>query len=248
MTSIESQRFKMKIQKQNDYKAETALLNFNHQSIQTLIHQKKWRELPEKERINQIYLYVRDEILFGYNDKDEINASQVIKDGIGQCNTKSTLLMALLRAVDIPCRFHGFTIDKALQKGAFSAVWHKLAPKNIIHSWVEVNYKNQWYNLEGVILDKRYLNKLQKKFKSRNINFCGYGAYTEDLNNPQLDWDENDTYIQKLGINQDFGLFDCPDSFYIKHQQDISFMKRLIFKRFVKKSNNKNVARIRNAK
>ncbi len=39
-----------------------------------------------------------------------------MKDGYGQCNTKGTLFMALFRSVDIPCRFHGFTIDKKLQK------------------------------------------------------------------------------------------------------------------------------------
>ena len=30
--------------------------------------------------------------------------------------------MALLRACDIPCRVHGFTIDKKLQKGAMTGL------------------------------------------------------------------------------------------------------------------------------
>ena len=230
----------------NRYKEETALLDYSNELIQALIQNRKWRDLPIKERINKIYLYVRDEILFGYNDKDEIKASQVIKDGIGQCNTKSTLLMALLRAVDIPTRFHGFTIEKALQKGAFSNFWFKFAPKNIIHSWVEINYNNKWYNLEGVILDKGYLSKLQEKFKDKRKNFCGYGVFTEDLLNPEIEWNESDTYIQKLGINNDFGVFDNPDDFYIEHCQDASFIKRLLFRAIIKQSNNNNVERIRN--
>jgi hypothetical protein len=45
--------------------------------------------------------------------------------------------MALLRAVGVPCRFHGFTIDKALQKGAITGVAYQLAPRNIIHSWAD---------------------------------------------------------------------------------------------------------------
>jgi len=64
---------------------------------------------------------VRDDIRFGYNASDDLPASRVLADRIGQRNTKSTLLMALLRAVDVLCRFHGFTIDKALQKGASQA-------------------------------------------------------------------------------------------------------------------------------
>lgn len=85
-----------------------------------------------------VYNFVRDNIAFGYNASDDLTASTVLSDGIGQCNTKGTLLMALLRAVGVPCQFHGFTIDTALQRGAITGVAYQLAPRNIIHSWIEV--------------------------------------------------------------------------------------------------------------
>ena len=109
----------------------------------------------EKERIGAIYDFVRNEVAFGYNLADDLPASQVLADGIGQCNTKGTLFMALLRAAGVPCRFHGFTIDKALQKGAITGVAYALAPRDIIHSWVEVWFDGRWVELEGFILDKR---------------------------------------------------------------------------------------------
>ena len=169
----------------NQYLEQTDLLDYNHSSIQTLITNRKWKELDEKDKINQIYLFVRDEIPFGYNKSDGIKASEILKDGYGQCNTKSTLLMALFRAVGIPCRIHGFTIDKALQKGAISGIWYILAPKNIVHSWVEISYKDKWLNLEGVILDRKYLTKLQDKNKNYTGTFCGYGVYTDNFQNPK---------------------------------------------------------------
>ena len=227
------------------YLQETALLDFNHQSIQQLIHKHKWNELNDKQKIQQIYLFVRDQIKFGYNLSDDLMASNILSDGIGQCNTKSTLLMALLRGVGVECRLHGFTIDKSLQKGAFTGIWYLLAPKNILHTWVEVNFNQKLYHLEGVILDIQYLSALQKKFKNSNSNFCGFGVYTNDLLKPQVDWNENNTYIQKLGINQDFGLFNDPDDFYQDHQQIKSRFKQLIFKWFVRPSNNKNVTKLR---
>lgn len=55
-------------------------------------------------------------------------------DGIGQCNTKSTLLMPLLRAVGSPCRSQGFTIDKRLQKGAITGLAYWLPPQRIDHA------------------------------------------------------------------------------------------------------------------
>ena len=79
----------------------------------------------EYNRIRLVYGFVRDEILFGYNVDDSIPASRVLADGYGQCNTKGTLFMALLRGVDIPCRVHGFTIDKNLQKGAMTGIVYK---------------------------------------------------------------------------------------------------------------------------
>ena len=96
----------------------TVLLDFWHPSIQALLDARGWRRLPTQEQIGRVYNFVRDEIRFGYNRSDDLPASEVLADGIGQCNTKSTLFMALLRGLGIACRFHGFTIDKALQRGA----------------------------------------------------------------------------------------------------------------------------------
>lgn len=117
-----------------NYLKETALLNFNDPSIENLIKSKSWEENPEDVKIRSIYNFVRDDIRFGYNISDNIKASDVLADGYGQCNTKGTLFMALLRAAGIPCRLHGFTIDKKLQKGAIKGLFYILSPKEIIHS------------------------------------------------------------------------------------------------------------------
>ena len=97
------------------YLKETGLLDFSSPSVKTLVKERGWKTLAEAEKVKAIYDFVKNEILFGYNSGDDIKASRVLKDGYGQCNTKGTLFMALLRACDIPCRVHGFTIDKKLQ-------------------------------------------------------------------------------------------------------------------------------------
>ena len=73
-----------------------------------------------------------------------------------------------------------------------------------------------------------------------------YGAYTEDLKKPVVDWNYNHTFIQEKGINQDFGLFDNPDDFYNKHQQNIGTLKNWMFKNYMRHTMNKNVNKIRN--
>lgn len=227
------------------YLKSTKILNFDAPNIQALIRERGWKQLADSEKIRYIYNYVRDEVKFGYNTKDSISASEVLQDGFGQCNTKSNLFMALLRAVGIPNRIHGFTIDKALQKGAITGIWYKLSPKNILHSWVEVYLDGEWFNLEGLILDRAYLTALQNKFSDCKTTFCGYGAYTDNFQKPQIEWEKNHTYIQEKGINQDFGLFDTPDEFYKSHQQKLSPMKGWIYRNYVRHLMNKNVEDIR---
>lgn len=228
-----------------NYLIETPILNFNAPSIQELVVKKGWHDLTDVKKIAAIYNYVRDEIKFGYNVDDCISATEVLKDGYGQCNTKANLFMALLRAVGIPNRMHGFTINKELQKGAITGVWYFISPNTILHSWVEVFLDNQWFNLEGIILDKPYLSALQQKFSDCTTTFCGYGAYTDSFQNPQIEWNRNDTYIQKKGINQDFGLFDSPDEFYKTHKQLLSPLKRWVYRNYVRHVMNKNVEKIR---
>ena len=227
---------------------QTPILDYHHPVIQNLIEQCKWRDLDEVDKVRNIYNFVRDEVQFGYNTGDTIQASQVLSDGYGQYNTKATLLMALLRAVGVATRIHGFTIDKALQKGAIKGIWYKLSPKNILHSWVEVRVNGQWYIQEGVILDRLYLEKLQSINKHQTTTFCGFGVFTENFENPPIDWNLNDTFIQDKGINQDFGLFDSPDDFYNMHQQELSPIQCMAFKYVVRHLMNQNVKKIRNIK
>lgn len=188
---------------------------------------------------------MQNEIAFGYNEADDIPASQVYGDGYGQCNTKATLLMALLRKCGVPCRFHAFTIDKKLQKGAISGLAYNLAPPNIIHSWVEVWFESKWINLEGFILDRPYLRSVQNRFLIVEGAFCGFAVATPDLRNPPIEWKGTDTYIQKDGINHDYGIFDDPDAFYERHGANLSGIKRFLFRHVVRKWMNNNVSRIR---
>ena len=227
------------------YLKETRVLDFSHPSLTELIKTRGWATLPEYERIARIYDFVQNEIAFGYNEADDIPASQVYGDGYGQCNTKGTLLMALLRKCGVPCRFHAFTISKKLQKGAISSLAYNLAPPNIIHSWVEVWFENKWINLEGFILDRPYLRSVQNRFPTVEGAFCGFAVATPNLRNPPIEWKGTDTYIQKDGINHDYGIFDDPDAFYERHGANLSGIKRFLFRHVVRKWMNNNVSRIR---
>lgn len=226
----------------------TEMLDFHGSTITRLIASKGWMNLSEYERIGAAYNFVRNDISFGYNASDDLTASEVLADGYGQCNTKGTLLMALLRALSIPCRFHGFTIDNLLQKGAIPNYLFLLAPKYILHSWVEVYYEGKWVDLEGFILDQRYLSAVQRKFDNRSAAYQGYAVATKCLQRPAVEWKGESTYIQKEGIHDDFGVFDNPDEFYAAHGTNLSGIKKVLYRYLFRHLMNWNVKRIREGK
>ncbi|MBI5590092.1 MAG: transglutaminase domain-containing protein [Deltaproteobacteria bacterium] len=227
------------------YLRETEILDFNQPEFNRLSDGRGWMKLDPYNKIRVVYEFVQNEIAFGYNASDDIRASRIFRDGYGQCNTKTALSMALFRKLEIPCRFHGFMVDKSVQRGVISGVLYLLAPRRIIHSWTEVYFQDRWVNLEGFILDKSYLQSLQHRFQRIKGPFCGYGVAAKNLQNPQVDWQGDHTYIQNESIVLDLGVFDSPDDFYRQHGANLRGVRGLLFKYGVRRIMNRNVQRIR---
>lgn len=223
--------------KLNNYLQNTRMLDFYSPSIQELVSQKGWHHLSENDKIADIYNFVRNEITFGYNSSDDIPASQVLLDGYGQCNTKSTLLMALLRAVNIPCRIQGFYIDKKMQKGALTGITYVFAPKKIVHAWTEVYFEGKWVALEGVIIDDKYLHQVKGRLCRLDGGYIGYGIAVEKKDQMDVCWRGQSTYIQSFSITDELGIYNNPDLFFEKYHNTNGFIIKILFNRLRKKIN-----------
>lgn len=228
------------------YLDNTDMLNFYEQKIVDLINCQKWDELNEFDKIAKIYDYVQNNILLGYNKYDNLTATQVLTDGIGQCNTKATLLMALLRAVGVPCRLHGTMVTKVFQKSLMPQFMAKLAPTLIVHTLVEVYYQGEWLSLEGVITDKAYIASLQKLFPQHKGEFFDYAVAVKDFEYLQIDWNGTNTTIQQMAVIKDLGIFDTPDDFYSIYKQTYKGIKKFFYENIGRKIMTNKVAKIRN--
>jgi transglutaminase-like putative cysteine protease len=228
------------------YTQPTQLVDYDHPSLRALIAERGWTELPERERIGAIYYFVRDEIRFGYNASDDLPASSVLADGYGQCDTKATLLMTLLRATGISCRLHGATVDKRLQRGMVSELVFRLWRADIRHSWVEVLFEGSWVGLDGAILDRAYLDGVRAKVRvTEGEGLLGYAVGTDDLAHPPIEWQGADTAIQTTAVVRDLGIFDDPDTFYRGVGSNFSGIRGWIFRHLIRPSMNEKVAAIR---
>lgn len=230
---------------ENKFTRKTRMLDYDTDSIRKLIENRKWKELDEYKRIGAIYDFVRNEILFGYNRSDTLTAEEILADGYGQCNTKATLLMTLLRATGISCRLHGSEVSKSFQRGATSGIISVLAPATVVHTWVEVLYNDKWIALEGVITDEAYLKSVKEKYSDISGSFARYAISVPELKNLDLNWKGSDTFVQNESVVKDYGVFDDPDSFFEKHPQTWSKTKNFAYVHFGRKLMNRNVAKIR---
>ena len=227
------------------YLKSTAMLNCDAPEIIDIINAHGWRELDDYEKIGAIYNFVQNEIPLGYNEFDTLTATQVLKDGIGQCNTKATLLMTLLRAVGIPCRLHGTKVTKVFQRSLMPKIMARLAPPYIVHTWAEVYYNGEWLSMEGVITDKKYIAGLKKLFPEYSGRFFDYAVAVEDFADLHIDWVGENTTVQGQAVVEDFGIFDSPDEFYLGHVQYYRGIKKFMYEKFGRKLMTKRVAKIR---
>ena len=228
----------------NIYLQETPMLNYSCKTIQDIVTSHSWQSLSTYDQIKEIYSYVQNDIIFGYNHSDTLTAEEVIQDGYGQCNTKATLLMALLRSVGIPCRLHGLEVSKQFQRGATNAIISFFAPSTIVHTWAEVFYQQKWIALEGVITDKKYFESVKAQYPNEHL-FQKYAIATEDLTNLSIDWQGTDTFVQSTAVVKDYGTFPSPDEFFSQHSQHWSSFKNWMYVHVGTKMMNDNVFRMR---
>lgn len=227
------------------YLKETTMLNYSTSEIAALIQNRKWNVLNEYDKIGGIYRFVQNEIALGYNECDTLTAAQVLAEGIGQCNTKATLLMALLRAVGIPCRLHAATVIKDFQRSLMPKIMAKFAPPFIVHTWTEALYDGEWLCLEGVIADKPYIAGLKRMFPRHKGAFADYAVAVKDFDNLQIDWEGKDTAVQQEAVAEDYGIFDAPDDFFPTHPQLYKGWKKFAYEKIGRKIMTKNAAKIR---
>lgn len=138
-------------------------------------------------------------------------------------------------------------IHKELQRGVVPDLIFPIAPQEILHSWVEVEFDGKWINLEGFILDDKFLSVLQQNF-SGTKSLCGFGAGTDCLDAPPVRWEGHDTYIQETGIEQDFGVFETPDQFYSEHMQKFGRVRGLLYRFIIRHWMNTRVRAIRSGR
>jgi len=99
---------------------EAVLSDGDHPLIRTKVKELTCDRISRLDKLESLCYFVRDDIQFGFPPKwDNVRASETLRYGIGYCNTKAALLLALCKAASIPARIHTGLIDIEIMRGIF---------------------------------------------------------------------------------------------------------------------------------
>lgn len=172
-------------------------------------------ETTRRGKLAQLFLYVRDGIRFQFpRAGDLVKASEVIRAGQGQCNTKSTLLLALCKAIGLPARIHFALISKEIQHGFFTGLAYWLMPQRISHSWVEVEIDGRWRRIDAYINDLPLQRGAVAELTRRGWR-TGFSVALPREGELAADLDlDDERFVQMAAVTDDHGLYDDPAEYY----------------------------------
>jgi hypothetical protein len=159
-----------------DFLTATEYCDFKHQDIMAKAKELTKDDKSPEDAALSIFYFVRDEIKFML--KDFVKASEALHQGRGDCGIKTNLQVALLRAVNIPARFHIAAISKESLKGVVPDPIYRLMPDIIkYHPWCECCLSGKWIACD-TLFDKSlvkgiYQNKIRTKEEIPTINWDG---------------------------------------------------------------------------
>lgn len=191
-----------------------------------------------REKAVRIHDFVRDRIRFGWAPAFyDQRASDVLAAGVGFCNTKSTLFVALLRALGIPARQHFVNISARILDGLIDP-----GTPYVDHSFAEVFLGGTWHRVDCYIVDRAMMANARARLAAESRPL-GYGVHRNGVS----EWDGradafsqfvNDGSVPGL-TSADHGLHEDVGAFYASGRgaNELTFPVRWLFGFFSRRAN-----------
>ena len=193
---------------------EQALANCDDPLVRDTAARLTREAFDARGEVEKLFYYVSDAIEFGFPPNGDLtSASETIRLGIGQCNTKGTLFLALCKAAGIPARLHFSLIDKEIQRGLFHGLAYRLLPPQLSHAWLEVEIDGTWRRIDGYINDAPFFDAAREALRQRgwDTGFSVAGASGE----ASIAFaPEEESFVQMDAVVDDHGIWDEPAKYY----------------------------------
>jgi len=224
------------------------LSDAHHPSIQEKAASLTAARESTVDKLESIFHFVRDEIKFGFTPKwDVVRASEVLRYGIGYCNTKATLFVALCRAAGISARPHCGMISIDIMRGVFPSIAFLFLPNAGSHTWTEVQIEGEWKPIDSYINDKAFygaaLGKLRVSGKP-----LGYSvSFIDGKSSCEFNFGEKG-FVHMGAVLEDHGAWEDLSQYLASDKYVSMDSLQLIFYPMIAKLSNRNIKRIRSGK
>jgi len=225
---------------------KTRLADYEHPLVEEAAMRLTRSQTTTRGKLEKLFYYVRDDIEFAFPvDGDLVKASETIQSGLGQCNTKGTLFLALCKAIEIPARLHFSLIKKEIQRGFFTGVAYSMLPKFISHAWLEVEVDGSWRRIDSYINDET-LYRGAKAELSRQGWATGFSVASGGGGSSAAFNIDDEAFVQMDAVTDDHGVWEEPgDYFASEFYKNRPGRLKLLFYRLFLTSINKRVSRLR---
>ena len=177
-----------------EYLQPTRLCNFHHPTIKAKADAIVADAQTPQQAAMRIFDFMRDQIKFGLVYPVDETALMTLERGVGQCSAKTNLHVALLRAAEIPARYHIVAVDRVCLRGLVPGGLYKLFTSSLWHTWAECYLDGRWIGCDTLIDRPLYASAVQQ------------GIIDADLM-PTIDWDgTEDLLILKPWIKDEVDI------------------------------------------
>ncbi len=143
----------------------------------------------------RVFQYVRDEIAFNATLDIFLKASQAIQRNTMDFCNKINIHVSLLRALDIPSRFHMVRARKEMLKYIVPSFLYNHLPSPVGHFWCECHLNGRWTACEALFDEPFYAGMLRAGYLTK-----------EQI--PTIDWDgQCDLILMKHWIVADKEIY-----------------------------------------
>jgi transglutaminase-like putative cysteine protease len=191
--------------------ANTPLLDLGHPKIRLLAARLTQLKRTPRDQAVACYEYVRRMPFGCIADSTGTGAVAVLRAGMGDCHTKSTLLLALLRSLGIPSRLRFVTLRPDFLHGIIDT-----GGQPIEHGYVEAWLGGEWVATDSYVVDLRLAMAAKTRLKLEQ-RMLGYGMHCDGA----ITWDGRTQSFAQFTMTDpasmplhDWGAFDDPYQFY----------------------------------
>jgi hypothetical protein len=151
-------------------------------SVPEVVEQVVTRTTTEREKAIALHDHVRERVKFGFNRYfDAAEPDYTMRCGVGHCNPKSRLLVALFQAAGLESYQHFVVIPKDILKDAIPPSRYWMIPARLSHSYVDVQVEGTWCAIDSHIVDTPLLLAAQAKLAAEG-RAVGYGVRVDSAN------------------------------------------------------------------